>query len=134
MTGLCPIKSKMPPPPDSAVKHPLKIMVQGAFGALAVSELHVVDCKKRINSEYYQTEILEKFSLSALTPNSSEGTISSCKIVPLISESILMQDNAPSHASKSTEKLCSDHLSLFLDERPTGNGPDLNLIENMWQL
>ena len=45
---------------------------------------------------------------------------------------VFQQDNAPCHVSKMSKKRFSDNSVELLDW--PGNGPDLNPIENLWQI
>ena len=56
-------------------------------------------------------------------------------MIPDPLKSIFMQDGAPSHRAKITQKWCYKHLRNFgqKEVRP-GNSPDLNPIENLWAI
>ena len=97
------------------VKHPLKIMFWGCFTGSKIGRLHI--CEGIMNTEKY-IEVLQK------------------RLVPYIDELnndvIYQQDGAPCHTSKNSLKWIREH-NIEVLEWP-GNSPDLNPIENLWQV
>jgi transposase len=98
------------------VKHSPGVMVWGCFSFCGTGALTFLDKGARMNSTMY-TNILDVFLKNSMTR---------------LRCNLYQQDNAPCHTSKSTMAWFKKKRIRVL-EWP-GNSPDLNPIENLWQL
>ena len=119
-------------PTVPSVKRPAKIHVWGMFSYRALSQLHVVPQKTTINGEYYRNNILANECLEALNRTAREGSVSERALIDDPSQAVFMQDGAPPHSAKKTQKWCQENLTSFWANGVwPGDSPDLNPIENL---
>lgn len=99
------------------VKHPTKVMIWSVICGRGLGRLQIVNGIMR--QDQYVTILKERLipQLQEWFPNGN------C---------IFMQDGAPCHTAKSVKKFLNDNNILLLDW--PGNSPDLNPIENTWEL
>jgi transposase len=111
------------------------VMVWGAMSASGLTDLHMVPQGTTVNAQYYIDNILETELLPALKRTKRSGPAIECKMTKKHAESVFVQDGAPAHTVKVTQRWCSENLSAFLkkDELPP-NSPDLNPVENLWAI
>ena len=100
-------------PTVPSVKRPAKIHVWGMFSYRALSQLHVVPQKTTINGEYYRNNILANECLEALNRTAREGSVSERALIDDPSQAVFMQDGAPPHSAKKTQKWCQENLPSF---------------------
>jgi len=98
------------------VKHPESIMLWGCFSGTGRGTLEFLSKGERMTSARY-IEILQNRLLLVMN-------LHGC--------TTFMQDGAPCHTAKATMKWFRDNSVPVLSW--PGNSPDINPIENMWQL
>jgi transposase len=106
------------PEPRPRVSHPPQIMVAGAICWWGKSALVRVGEGQRINADAY-VDILE------------HGIIPDIEEVCGRNPWTLVQDNAPPHRAKKTQKWLEEAKVETLQGWPP-NSPDLNIIETIW--
>ncbi len=101
----------------SSVKFPQSVMIWGAMSSSGVGPLCFL--KTNVTAPVYQ-DILEHFMLPSADQLFKDADF------------IFQQDLAPAHTAKSTTSWLKDHGVGVLDW--PANSPDLNPIENIWDI
>ena len=99
------------------VKRAPTTMVWGAIAAAGTGPLWFMPPNTTINGQVYLNILQEKLPL----------------YMPSLRCTTLQQDGAPCHKAKSVTKWLHDHNITLLGPWP-GNSPDLNVIENWWNV
>ena len=98
------------------VKHPPSLMVWGAMSAMRTASLSFLPPKTTMNGTKYVALLRSKLQLHMSVHNCS----------------IFMHDGAPCHRSKAVVEFLEQENVQVLDW--PGHSPDLNPIENLWNL
>jgi hypothetical protein len=99
------------------VKHPPSVMAWGGISANGRCGLHIFQKGEKVNATKYVAVLQNKLVLHM----NISGT------------TIMQQDSAPCHTARIVKKWFADNnVQLLLNWPP--NSPDLNVIENCWQL
>lgn len=94
-------------------KFPGRVMVWGMMSHSVLSELHIIPQGKTVNPAYYCDNILAKTCKDALSRKKTTGTTLLRAMTSNMSEIIFIQDGAPAHTAKSTQKLCAEIFPSF---------------------
>jgi len=100
----------------AAMKHPQKLMIWGCFSTTGRGSLYFIPAGKTVTDKIY-LEILQSKLI---------------QIMHVQKVGIFQQDGAPAHTANIVKNWFRDN-SIQLLEWP-GNSPNLNPIENLWEL
>ena len=107
-------------------------MVWWAINAQALTDLHMVPQKHRVDEGYYVIEILQKSLLPSLAWDASTSSVLLKKMVPGMSLPIFPQDGAPLHTSREAQQWCQENLDGFWDRKIwPANSSDPNPVKNI---
>ena len=102
---------------EQTVKHPDSLMVWGSFGGRGLGSLVVLPKNVKVNQEVYY-ELLNDHLADSF--DSASATL-------------FQQDGAPAHTARSIKQWLVDCGIDYINDWP-GNSPDINPIENLWNI
>ena len=98
------------------MKHPQSVMVWGCFSFQGRGALTFLNKGEHMNTDRYLSILQEKLS----------------QFMEINQTEIFQQDSAPCHVSRKAKSWFVEHDVELLDW--PGNSPDINPIENLWQM
>lgn len=98
------------------VKHSPKVMVWGCFSAAGRGNLAFIPAGKTVNAQMYRSILEERLERTMLMHRCT----------------IFQQDSAPCHTAGTVKNWLKEKRIRLLNW--PGNSPDLNPIENLWQV
>ena len=121
-------------PPVAVPKYNPSIMVWGGMTARGLTELHLVEKKKTVDSFYYVDKILEP-AIQKIKSRNNRKKIDLCStpLFPNATNWTFQQDGATAHTAKISQEFLKKKVPHFIESKDwPGNSPDLNPIENLW--